>query len=240
MDSSTLTRLIAATIGAAAVLNEPFPHAVIDGIFPEEVYVALSGHWPGPEVLRPITEMGTRGEYEQRLALELFEGTWIEALPQDGRAVWRAVRAALSSEEVCMTCLKLFAPVMRERLATRDPGGAASLGARAVLMEDHESFAMGPHTDAANKLATALFYLPTADENAHAGTTLYRPKDPDFRCPGGPHHSFDSFDRVQTISYRRNRLFLFAKTDRSFHGVELLDRLERPRRVITLNISLAA
>lgn len=54
------------------------------------------------------------------------------------------------------------------------------------------------------------------------GTTLYRPKDPSFRCPGGPHYPKKGFKKVKTIPYKKGTAFVFLKGDQSFHGVELI------------------
>lgn len=46
------------------------------------------------------------------------------------------------------------------------------------------------------------------------------PKDPNFRCPGGPHYPHEGFERLKTLPFLPNSLFAFVKTDNSFHGVE--------------------
>jgi hypothetical protein len=65
-----------------------------------------------------------------------------------------------------------------------------------------------------------LFYLPEDDTRPHLGTSVYIPKDGQFRCPGGPHHSFDGFERVYAMPYVPNTLFAFPKNDHCFHAVE--------------------
>ena len=62
--------------------------------------------------------------------------------------------------------------------------------------------------------------LPKDLSQEHLGTSMYLPKDRDFRCPGGPHHPHAQFDRVWTMPFRPNSLFAFVKTSASFHGVE--------------------
>ena len=65
-----------------------------------------------------------------------------------------------------------------------------------------------------------LFYLPPDDTMRHLGTSIYAPKNPDFRCEGTGHHSFELFKKVATMEYRPNTLFAFFKTERAFHGVD--------------------
>ena len=54
---------------------------------------------------------------------------------------------------------------------------------------------------------------------AHLGTSIYRPRSP-FTCDGGPHYPFDPFERIKTTRFAPNTLFMFVKSDISFHGVE--------------------
>jgi hypothetical protein len=67
---------------------------------------------------------------------------------------------------------------------------------------------------------TVLFYLPRDRSQAHMGTSIYQPKNPEFVCPGGPHYGYSDFNRVATMPFLPNSMFAFVKGDRSFHGVE--------------------
>lgn len=88
------------------------------------------------------------------------------------------------------------------------------------LVRDGETYSIGPHTDAKWKLISLLFYLPKDFNHISAGTSIYTPKDPSFRCPGGPHHNFENFRKLTTLPYVPNSCLGFLKTDNSFHGVE--------------------
>jgi hypothetical protein len=46
------------------------------------------------------------------------------------------------------------------------------------------------------------------------------PKDPDFACPGAPHYHREKFDKMVAMPFAPNSLFVFTKTNNSFHGVE--------------------
>jgi hypothetical protein len=87
------------------------------------------------------------------------------------------------------------------------------------LVRDNENYKIGPHTDAAWKVVSLLFYLPENDSLRDYGTAIYVPKDPTFRCKGGPHYKFDGFEMVDRAPFIPNSCFGFWKTDNSFHGV---------------------
>lgn len=88
------------------------------------------------------------------------------------------------------------------------------------LVMDEENYSIGPHTDAPWKILSYLFYLPNDYELREWGTSIYLPRNQEFRCPGGPHHNHSDFVRVATMPFIPNSLFAFFKTDFSFHGVE--------------------
>jgi len=90
----------------------------------------------------------------------------------------------------------------------------------AYLVEDITNYNIGPHTDSPVKVITLLFYLPKDESQLHLGTSIYIPKDRNFRCGGGPHYPFEWFERMASMPFRPNSLFTFVKGDNSFHGVE--------------------
>lgn len=103
------------------------------------------------------------------------------------------------------------------------------------LVRDGKDYYIGPHTDAPWKLISLLFYLPPGFGFEQYGTSIYLPKDREFRCPGGPHHKFEQFDKIYTAPYAPNSCFGFWKTDNSFHGVEPVDAVF-PRDVLLFNV----
>jgi hypothetical protein len=108
----------------------------------------------------------------------------------------------------------------------------------ALLVNDQTNYAVGPHTDAPHRLVTFLFYLPRDTSMRELCTSVYRAKDPSFTCWGGPHHPFEKFDFVRTVEFLPNRLLAFPKTERSFHGVEKIEREGINRPLLINNIRL--
>jgi hypothetical protein len=108
----------------------------------------------------------------------------------------------------------------------------------ALLVNDQTNYAVGPHTDAPHRLVTFLFYLPKDDSMRDLGTSVYRPKDSNFVCWGGPHHPFEKFEHVRTVEFLPNRLLAFPKTEKSFHGVERIEREGINRPLLINNIRL--
>jgi hypothetical protein len=57
-----------------------------------------------------------------------------------------------------------------------------------------------------------------------------------LRCRRGPHHDSAGFRRISTLEFIPNRLLMFPKSDRCFHGVEPVDLPGIDRRLIIFNV----
>lgn len=218
--------------------TDPFPYLVVDNIFPEDYYRRMLENFPSPEVMRPLHESGrvAPGAYEERHAL-LFNEEEISKLSMESAKFWRSLAHWMYSDPFANLFISRFAQELFPRLARiLQADGKLAVKGDALLVQDHTRYAIGPHTDAPHRLVTFLFYLPTDDSMRDIGTSIYRPKDPDFTCWGGPHHSFDHFEKVRTVEFLPNRLLVFPKTERSFHGVEKIERKEIERRLLINNV----
>jgi hypothetical protein len=214
-------------IGAAPVLREPFAHCVIDKVFPDEFYEAIIDYWPQEESWQPLSESGrvNPGTYEARQVV-LMNPQGYSRLDGERRDFWaHEVGTWLLGEQFRARVLGKF--------FGKNPQGTAS---DALIVSDRTTYAIGPHTDAPHRAVSLLFYLPEDATFRRFGTSLYEPLDPAFRCAGGPHHSFKRFRRMTTIEFVPNRLVLFPKSDRCFHGVERVDLPGIERRLLIYNV----
>jgi hypothetical protein len=227
--SSSVEAAVLARIAAAPVLTEPFAHCVIDGVFPEEFYESIIDYWPQEESWRPLSESGrvSAGDYQQRQVV-LMNRDGYARLDPERRAFWEhEVGGWLLGERFRTGALEKF-------------GRSGKAAGDALIVSDRTTYAIGPHTDAPHRLVSLLFYLPEDATFSRFGTAFYTPLDPQFRCPGGPHHPFRKFRRVKTVEFVPNRLVLFPKTDRCFHGVERIDLPGIDRRLLIYNVRSSA
>ena len=227
-------------VAAATVIENPFPYAVIDRIFPDEYYAEMLAHFPKPESLRPIGETGRVGKdnYRDRLVV-LFTDEEFGRMSGEQQRFWREFAGWMYSDLFLNLFVLKFQHALEPRLR-RILADNPLLRARgdALLVNDQTNYAIGPHTDAPHRLVTFLFYLPKDDSMKDLGTSVYKPKDPNFICWGGPHHPAEQFDLVRTVEFLPNRLLTFPKTERSFHGVEQIHRADVNRPLLINNIRL--
>ena len=210
-------------IEATPVGQEPFEHLYVENVFPADFYAELQRQMIADRGYRKLNETGRVSERYSSARLCLFPGdlATIDAPPAQ-KDFWREVFAAFNKSAFRKVWLRTFDGAVKRHLASvrsKEPSVATAFS-EVFLMRDLESYALGPHTDSAQKLVSVLFYLAPDESATELGTSLYRPRDRKFTCPGGPHHRFDPFERVATLPYRPNAMLAFPKSRVCFHGVE--------------------
>ena len=217
--SSSVEEHVIYQITNAPIREYPYPHIYVEPVFPADFYAALRRNWPSAAHLVSLESTGRvpKDAYPERFIMPVQTDA-VRRLPGEVRAFWTDVAAWMLQGRFASVVMQKFEPHMRKRF------GAAldkvSFSPEILVVRDHTNYKLGPHTDAAHKLISLLFYCPDDDSRKYLGTSIYTPIDPDFRCAGGPHYPFERFTKVATMEYRPNALFAFFKTDNSFHGVD--------------------
>jgi len=226
-------------IAAAPVTREPFAHCIVDQVFPADFYEEIIDHWPEEESWAPLGESGrvSQDAYAERMVV-LMDPAGFARLDEPRRAFWRdRVGAWLLGRTLREHLLRKFAADLE---GTEFAATADATAGDALIVSDRTHYAIGPHTDAQHRVVSALFYLPEDATFRRFGTSFYQPLDAAFRCRGGPHHPFKLFRRAATVDFVPNRLVLFPKTDRCFHGVERVDLPGIDRRLLIYNVRRTA
>lgn len=222
IDIEATTAHLCRRIREAEVLCEPWPHLVIDGFLPDDVFEALLGclhedyvHMRGGEPRSWIaTDQGmlehsesSNDRYWRGCEPEIAVLSDVFQAMNRGRILLDAVRAPLGPQ------LRTAANVFRERYLNR-----ISVCHSTRLMRDTSAYDLRPHTDAPVKLVSIVLYV-RADAGERLGTLLYRPKDPAFRCEGNDYHDMSGFLEAKEIPFKPNSAFVFVRDDHTFHGV---------------------
>jgi hypothetical protein len=220
-------------IANAPLREYPYPHILVRDVFEPELYRRMMAHLLPKDLMRPLKEARpvNRKYPEERHAFTLARDK-IAALPQPYAKFWDELARWLLDTPFAVTLFNKFGTFIHRRFGNDQP----AFYNEALLVDDRERYALGPHTDSPSKVITLLFYLPDNDSHAHLGTAIYTPRDASFRCPGDRHHSIELFDRVVTMPYLPNTLFAFVKTDNSFHGVEPIRDLDYRRHLLLYDV----
>lgn len=180
----------------ATVSHYPYSHFYVENVFPPDFYAELLANLPNDS----YSESGTN-----------YHGRQFA----DPSAI--SILSFMHTQEFMQSVIQVFAHEIRMKYHS-DRGVQITHDLR--LVRDKQAYQIGPHTDAAWKLVSLLFYLPPDNSLESLGTSIYMPKDASFECKGGPHHKFDAFNQVWTAPFRPNSCFGFFRTNTSFHGVE--------------------
>jgi hypothetical protein len=214
--SSSVDLHLAYKFANAPILGFPYPHCYIRDVFPTEFYAELQRNLPDPDAMIPIERVRPVRGYKERFVLE-FKPEQLAVLPEPKRRFWSSLGQSMVAGQFGQLALQKFAPFIEARF--KDARNM-QYSSEAMLVQDVTDYELGPHTDTPKKVITMLFYLPNDESLAHLGTSIYVPKDRNFRCPGTTHHPFEAFERMTTMPFLPNSLFVFVKGDTSFHGVE--------------------
>lgn len=228
-------------IGKTDIKAYPFPHMVVDDVFPNLYYQKILQHFPSDSVMQPISETGrTDASYKDRLVC-LFNAEHFNRLQPHDREFWLGFADWLYSDRFINGVIDKFWPHVACRLTDLNQQGAGvKLHGDALIVSDKTNYAIGPHTDQPHRLITFLFYLPKDTSMAGLGTSIYSPKIPFYECNGSKHHQFESFERLETVAFIPNRCLIFVRNNASFHGVEPIVMTDPERHLIIFNIRIAS
>ena len=226
--SSSVEGWVAYQIANAPLRRYPYDHIYVEEIFEPSFYARMRAMLPPDSAYREIQETGRvrKGRYRERFVIDLYE-EGLSALPPAQAVFWKSVADTVWCREVIEAVLHRFD---KQEWLGRPLSGTIS------LTRDKSGYGIGPHTDAANKIVTLLFYLPAGREHEHLGTSIYQPRDPSAHFKSNKHYKYEEFRRIYTAPFRPNTLFAFARSDRSFHGVEPIDTPGIVRDLLILNI----
>lgn len=182
----------------APIINYPYPHIIINNIFPENFYEELLNSIP------TISEFTPKPKYPGRKTLTLDE---IDRLTIEKKEFWQQMEKWFKSEDFSKTLLKKF--------GITKPGVSDYF-----LHKDLEDFEVTPHTDVHSKLVTYLFYLPKNEELSDLGTRILVPKN-ESSVGTTKHQNWDDFNIVNSSKYIPNSFFAFTPCQNSFHAVKI-------------------
>jgi len=208
-----------------------FPHLYVRNIFPDEIYEQLLKNKPKHSVLPTIQQLGFTSYYQPRKAFVLTHNG-ISKLNEEQHTFWSNFIEWMCGDEFKSIVISKFGQLITQRFADKN----VNFYCNAKYLHDTKGYKLNPHTDSPEKVITLLFYLPDDDSLQQLGTSIYKPKNSNFVCEGGPHYNADKFNLYKTSKFLGYSMFCFFKTNNSFHGVEPVT-IDVDRQLIAYSIS---
>ena len=218
LDAAKLEQHVRSAIERAMLEKEPFPHVVIEDLFPSEFYSLLiealppRGFWDSGQVGRENWTM------DMNVGPLLTESVWrftndtlaVEVLTP---ALVEKLRAVLEE-----SCSAVFGPSAATEIL--DSGGRRSGGR---LMLRRPGYCIQPHLDPSRSLLTFLLYLGRAGDEEEHGTKQYRVAGDLPAIHSGIFYADESdfrYECVKQIPYRPNTALVFL-SQRGLHGADV-------------------
>ena len=206
----TLDEHVAAACARAELQTDPFPHLVVEDLFPDADYQQMLANLPQGSEWNDVGRFRTNWNIDTDPAAEPTQ------------RVWRSVHQEIAPRVLIPAVVARFRPELRALWAARgEDGDALEPHYRPIegrLLMRRPGYKLPPHLDPHHGVMTVLFYLARPGEDDQFGTDLYRGTPPavyegiykplDVGLP----HEF-----ARTVPFRPNTMLAFI-TPISLHG----------------------
>ncbi len=216
--------------------EQPFPHFLVEGLFPDEIYREMLASLPDPSLYTPVSyERHAQRGVSNRGKFGLNED-YISQLAHRQRALWSAVRDALGSPEFKLAVFSRLALGLAHRSGTNGADADRTPGyALPELYRETKGYRINPHTDSRRKLVTMQIALASDNRRPNLGTEFYRRNWSPLAFLREPR----GFEIVKQSPFLPNMAYAFVVLNslryRSWHGRTTL-RAEAEARNTILNV----
>jgi hypothetical protein len=227
----------------------PFPHLVVDDLWPDELVHMVAAAWPADEAFS-VNNNGRRANLELQPTKNADSGRY-KRLTREQRAVWELVTREIHGSLVGPWLVEQF----RDEVSARHEALRAHASALPFDVSDDwrvtpgriqlrgPGYDLRPHADPAMYVVTALYYMGGAAEAQ--GTVLYRPERPltieEWAREGRTAYFHDAgvgCTEAVRVPFAPNRLLAFVNGPGSAHGIDKLRGGEGYRKVLQFQIAV--
>ena len=204
----------------AVLHRDPFPYAVIDDVFPDDLYNSLLRGLPPLELFadRPINKQQLQVPF--RFA------------PAYSRRVWHHLTSVVVPNWFVPAVIAKFREPLDEWLKLNwpavPPESVEFQSSNGRILLRRRGYRIPPHRDPKWGFLTCILYLARRDDSESWGTQIYR-VDGDEEARGAAPHWIDSARcrQVGEIAFRSNRILVFLNSVGA-HGAYIPDDAEPP------------
>lgn len=212
---------VVSRLTAAKLENKPFDYCCISQFFDDAFYQQLLDNLPDHRHYKELRHphcLQPDGSYA-RLEMVLTPDT-ISKLPASQRAVWQQCYDTLASDEVKRLFLKKFEHALTKRFRSLKN---LPIYPEIVILCDLVGYRIGIHSDTTEKLVTMQCYLPEDASQQSLGTRFHR------------RNLFKRFRLAKKMQFLPNSGYAFPVMHNSWHSVDLVGKIEKPRYSLMLN-----
>ena len=184
----------------------------------ENIYKELIMSLPDLKDLDPIDHPAAikKDGSVTRYLLDITPST-LSRLGIKNRSFWAYIIKVFNSTEISKAIVSKFQKTLLKRFGSDMP----EIAAVPIFYRDLPGYKIGVHADIPTKIATLQFYLPEDNSQMHLGTVF--------------HNRVDR-KQLKKNKFIPNSAYAFVRTDESWHSVDILGPLEKPRNSIALTL----
>jgi len=170
----TLEHMVRA-VSAATAERHPFPHVIIDGLFPFEIYREMLVLLPPRPLYEAFQyEKNARGGQSTRERFQLTNAS-IDRMSGRQRSLWLAVRDTLGSPAFRAAVFQQLRSGLAIRFGIAEDKAAGTPGyPLPELFRETSGYSIKPHPDTRKKLVTMQIALASDRTQEHLGTQFFR------------------------------------------------------------------
>ncbi len=229
-------RSVLSKVSSADIRHEPFPHLILEDVYPKDEYKRFEDAFPSLETVSGGRQIDNNYAYLLSMS-EAREHSEIDP-------IWMDFFAYHSSRAFFLDVMRIFADDIRtlyphlerywdctlEKLPViaRDHTWTSKLNAPEMQLDvqfginspvNESTSVRGPHVDSKFKLFNALWYFRDEEDSSTGGEfSFYRFKKGRPTFAGKQPHPRD-VELVESVAYQPNRLVLFINSPLAVHGV---------------------
>lgn len=218
LDSSRINAQVREAVAAAPLETEPYEHAVVERVLPDDVYQLLL------DAIPPSAFFGQHDPIKQDLPLPMDFGPILAA------RVWNFVDDEIAQKVLRPAVMEKFHEPLQRHYDTifgvsfreRAHGlPAATSGGR--LMLRRPGYVLAPHRDPKRSLLTCLLYLARSGDSDTYGTGLYRvmaDSEAGYKQTYYPEREGHRCELIKVVPFRPNTMLVFLNS-RGAHGAQI-------------------
>ena len=214
------------------VFSDPFVYGYVDDFLPAALYESLESCFPSPSDIPDLQQMGTGKRFRK-----YGRGDPVDELANVPEP-WRRWIDFIYADRFLDDCgdwsrdfLTPYRKTARDLSLLKLRGNRPAIRNWNVELDCEFSMLprdarLLPHTDSTDKVLSFMLYFPQDHWSADwgGGTQIYRPLDEKYNSNWSNSRLPRSHtDLVFDSEFRANRLFFFAKSANSWHGVKPID-----------------
>lgn len=208
-----------AIVAAAPFESDPFPHVLIRGFFPKDVYERMLASLPPRTCYEDFSYEKHQTDGQSNRHRFQMNNEQLDQLDGPLRTFWYTIRAALGSPALKSAVFDKVSPGLAHRYGIRAEAARSLPGfALPELFHEAKGYSIKPHPDTRKKVVTMQIALPRDESQRDLGTEFYRRSFNPLALLRDPR----GFDIAKHMPFLPNTAYAFAVlntlTLKSWHG----------------------